>query len=92
MLVFACPRWTRMLVGVSAVVVCVGAAAVWRWRMRRRGLPGSGWRCRLLRLDPGALVGGNTQVASVAGARVVGVPGRVNFMLGLAAPPADRRR
>jgi hypothetical protein len=39
---------------------------------------------RLLRLDPGALVGGNTQVASVAGARLVGVPGRPNFMLGLA--------
>ncbi len=40
---------------------------------------------RLLRLDPGALVGGNTQVASVAGARLVGVPGRVNFILGLGA-------
>ena len=85
MLVFACPRWTRMLVGVSAVVACVGAAAGVALEDAEAGSARERLASRLLRLDPGALVGGNTQVASVAGARVVGVPGRVNFMLGLAA-------
>jgi hypothetical protein len=40
---------------------------------------------RLLRLDPGARLGGNTQVAADAGARLFGVPRRTNFMLGLGA-------
>jgi hypothetical protein len=38
---------------------------------------------RLLRLDPGARLGGNTQVATVAEARLSGVPGRMNVMVGL---------
>ena len=74
-----------MLVGVSAVVACVGAAAGVALEDAEAGSARERLASRLLRLDPGALVGGNTQVASVAGARVVGVPGRVNFMLGLAA-------
>ena len=82
MLVFACPRWTRMLVGVLAAVAVVGAAA---GAALEDAEASSRERLatRLLRLDPGALVGGNTQVASSAGARLVGVPGRVNFMIGL---------
>jgi hemolysin type calcium-binding protein len=84
MLVFACPRWRRMLVGASALVVaCVGAAAGMALEDAAAGSSRERLAIRLLRLDPGALVGGNTQVASVAGARLVGVPGRVNFMIGL---------
>ena len=84
MLVFACLRWSRMLVGVLAVVVVVGAAAAVVLEDAQAGLSDRDrLAIRLLRLDPGALVGGNTQVASVAGARLVGVPGRVNFMIGL---------
>ena len=45
--------------------------------------PQPGLLARLLRLDPGARLGGNTHVASGAQAVLVGVPGRVNFMIGL---------
>ena len=84
MLVFAWLRWTRMLVGSLAVVVVVGAAAAVVLEDAQAGFTDRDrLAMRLLRLDPGALVGGNTQVASVAGARLVGVPGRVNFILGL---------
>ena len=38
---------------------------------------------RLLRLDPGARLGANTQVATAAAARLSGVPGRVNVIVGL---------
>jgi RTX calcium-binding nonapeptide repeat (4 copies) len=86
MLAFACPRWTRMLVGGLAVVVVAAAAAPVLLDDAEAGLDDRDrLAMRLLRLDPGALVGGNTQVASVAGARLVGVPGRVNFMIGLGA-------
>jgi RTX calcium-binding nonapeptide repeat (4 copies) len=86
MLAFACPRWKRMLVGALAVVVVAAAAAPVLLDDAEAGLDDRDrLAMRLLRLDPGALVGGNTQVASVAGARLVGVPGRVNFMLGLGA-------
>lgn len=36
-----------------------------------------------MRLDPGAQVGGNSQVASAAGARLLGVPHRVNLHAGV---------
>ena len=36
---------------------------------------------RALRMDPGALVGGNTQVTAAPGQRLVGVALRPNFML-----------
>jgi RTX calcium-binding nonapeptide repeat (4 copies) len=45
--------------------------------------PGSGLVARLLRRDPAARLGGNTQVATGAGAVLAGVPGRVNFIIGL---------
>ena len=38
---------------------------------------------RLMRLDPGKPVGGKTRVATAPGQRLLGVPGRVNFMMGL---------
>ena len=72
-----------MLVGVLAVVAVVGAAAGAALEDSEAGFSRERLATRLLRLDPGALVGGNTQVASSAGARLVGVPGRVNFMIGL---------
>jgi hypothetical protein len=73
-------RATWVLVGALAVgLVFVGGA--------QAGTPGQKGRERLadllLRRDPGALVGGNTQVATAAGARVFGVPGRVNFIMAL---------
>jgi Ca2+-binding RTX toxin-like protein len=40
---------------------------------------------RALRLDPGARLGGNTQVATARGARLFGVPRRVNFMVAFGA-------
>jgi hypothetical protein len=84
MFCLVCARWTRMLVGASAAVVVVGGAAAGVvLEDAQAGIARDRLAVRLLRLDPGALVGGNTQVASVAGARLVGVPGRVNFMLGL---------
>ena len=45
--------------------------------------PESGLAARLLRLDPGARLGANTQLATAEGAVLAGVPGRVNFMMGL---------
>ena len=45
--------------------------------------PQPGLLARLLRLDPGARLGGNTHVATASKAVLVGVPGRVNFMIGL---------
>jgi hypothetical protein len=73
-------RGTWVLLGALAVgLVFVGAA--------RAGAPGEKGRerlaDRLLRRDPGAAVGGNTQVATAVGARVFGVPGRMNFIMAL---------
>jgi hypothetical protein len=73
-------RVTWVLVGALAVgLVFVGGA--------QAGAPGENGRerlaDRLLRRDPGAAVGGNTQVATAVGARVFGVPGRVNFIMAL---------
>jgi hypothetical protein len=38
---------------------------------------------RLMRLDPGKQLGGNTQVGTGAGQHLLGVPGRVNFIMAL---------
>jgi hypothetical protein len=84
MVAVAFPRRTRTLIGALAVMVCVGAAVP--------AVPGNAGAssdrdrlaARLLRLDPAARVGGNTQVAAPAGTTLVGVRGRVNFILGLA--------
>jgi RTX calcium-binding nonapeptide repeat (4 copies) len=85
MLACGCLCWTRMLVGVLALLSGVGAAAAVVDDAQAGLTDRDRLAIRLLRLDPGALVGGNTQVASVAGARLVGVPGRTNFILGLGA-------
>jgi hypothetical protein len=75
---------TRMLVGALAVMVCAGAAVPGVLGNAAASGDKDERAARLLRLDPAARVGGNTQVATPAGAGLVGVPGRVNFMLGLA--------
>jgi Ca2+-binding RTX toxin-like protein len=84
MLAVAFPRRTRAVIGVLAVVIGVGAVVP--------VVVGKGWASsgrdglatRLIRLDPGARLGANTQVATAAGARLAGVRGRVNFIIGLA--------
>jgi Ca2+-binding RTX toxin-like protein len=84
MLAVAFPRRTRAVIGVLAVVIGVGAVVP--------VVVGKGWAssgrdglvARLIRLDPGARLGANTQVATAAGARLAGVRGRVNFIIGLA--------
>jgi RTX calcium-binding nonapeptide repeat (4 copies) len=78
MLPVAFPRRTRTLIGTLAAVTCAVATVP--------GMASAGTdelAAGLIRLDPGARLGGNTQVATAARARVSGVRGRVNFMMGL---------
>jgi RTX calcium-binding nonapeptide repeat (4 copies) len=84
MLAIASPRWTRFLVGALAGLICAGVAAPAAGQMDGRTGKAK-LRDLLLRRDPGALVGGSTQVATAADAVVVGVPGRTNFIMGLEA-------
>jgi len=79
----AFPGWVRALVGVLAAMIGVGVVVP---AALGRAAASSGkdkLAVRLIRLDPGARRGGNTQVATAVGARLVGVPGRVNYMIGL---------
>jgi Ca2+-binding RTX toxin-like protein len=80
MLVVRFGRRSRVLVGSSAVAICLTGAAP---ALAVRAAASDGLAAQLLRLDPGARNGGNTQVASAAEATLVGAPGRVNFMIGL---------
>jgi RTX calcium-binding nonapeptide repeat (4 copies) len=77
------PRGSRVVLGALAVAVC--AAAIVPAALGRAGAPSARERlaARVMRLDPGARIGGNTQVATAPGARLVGVPHRVNFMVAL---------
>jgi hypothetical protein len=77
------PRGARALPAAFAVVVCAGLVAP--AALGRVGASSGRDRlaARVMRLDPGALIGGNTQVATAAGARLFGVPRRVNFMIAL---------
>jgi hypothetical protein len=69
-------RQTYGALGLAAGVVLLGLLAP--------AADGAGdRRARLLQLDPGSRLGANTQVATEAGVRLVGVPGRTNFMVGL---------
>jgi RTX calcium-binding nonapeptide repeat (4 copies) len=83
MLAVAFPRGTRALVGALAVMACLGAAVPAVLGNAVASPDRDARAARLLALDPAARVGGNTQVATPAGVGLVGVPGRVNFMLGL---------
>jgi hypothetical protein len=83
MIAVAFPRRTRVLVGASAVAIGVGAAVPAVLGNAGAKSDRDGLAARLLRLDPGARLGGNTQVATATRARLTGVRGRVNFMIGL---------
>ena len=79
---------TRFFVGASAPVIAAATLVL--------ALPGDAWAGagnerlakRLLKRDPGAAVGGKTQVATAEGAVLRGKPGRINFMMAL----GDRQR
>jgi hypothetical protein len=81
MLAVAFPHGTRLLVGVLATLVCAGAAAP---AVLAQKPSKSKLAALLLKRDPGARVGGSTQVATDPGEVLHGVPGRTNFMMGLA--------
>jgi RTX calcium-binding nonapeptide repeat (4 copies) len=71
----------RVLVVVSALALLCPLVPVAMGNGDGDGRDRLAWR--LLRLDPGARIGGNTQVAATPGVRLQGVPRRVNFILGL---------
>jgi hypothetical protein len=81
----ASPRRARLLVGTAVVMVGVAVMVSAASGRERPSASGGELAARLVRLDPGARVGGNTQVATAAGARVLGVGGRVNFVVALGA-------
>ncbi len=83
MLAVAFRRGKRALVGTSAVVICLGAAVPALLGNAGAALDRDELAARLMRLDPGARVGGNTQVATAARAHVSGAQRRVNFIIGL---------
>jgi Ca2+-binding RTX toxin-like protein len=75
--------WARGGMVALALVVCAGVIAP-------AALGGSAARsdreqlaAKLMRRDPGALVNGNTQVATKAGEHLFGAPHRINFMVAL---------
>ncbi|MBV8988868.1 MAG: hypothetical protein JO372_09950 [Solirubrobacterales bacterium] len=76
-------RGVRVFWGALAVVIGVGVAVP----VALGGVGSSSARnklaARLMRLDPGKPVGGKTQVATAPRQRLVGAPGRVNFMMAL---------
>jgi RTX calcium-binding nonapeptide repeat (4 copies) len=84
MVAVALPRMAPALVAAFALAMMMPSVST---ALETGGAGDGGDRAvkRLLRLDPGARLGGNTQVAADAGARLFGVPRRTNFMLGLGA-------
>ena len=72
-------------IGTPSVTITYTAAA--RTRPGAFNLTSNSSRARLaarlMRLDPGKPVGGNTQVGTAPGQRLVGVPARVNFIMAL---------
>jgi hypothetical protein len=85
MLAIGVRRAMWAVVGASAVAFCVVGLIV--AVTARAGSPRESERqklaARLMQLDPGAPVGGNTQVVTAPGARLTAVPGRANFMMAL---------
>ena len=82
-------RRTCRVVGTLAALVCASAAvpasggAQDLSRERQASEPKKRLAALLLRRDPGARVGGSTQVATTPAASILGVPGRTNFMMAL---------
>ncbi len=71
-----------LVVGLAVAIALSGSVAA---PAEQAGADRAGDKlaARLLQLDPGARLGGNTQVATAEEALLAGVPGRVNFILGL---------
>jgi RTX calcium-binding nonapeptide repeat (4 copies) len=84
MLAVAFPGRTRALVGALASVICAGTAATVVLEDAGASPGRDRLAARLMRLDPAARLGGNTQVATAVRGHVSGVRGRVNFIIGLA--------
>jgi hypothetical protein len=83
MVAVARSRVAWALVAAFALALMVPAVST---ALERDGAGGGDRLVRgLLRLDPGARLGGNTQVVAATGSRLFGVPRRTNFMLGLGA-------
>jgi hypothetical protein len=83
MLAVGFARRLTVLVGALAAASCLAAAIPALVERAAARIATDRFAERLLRLDPGARVGGNTQVATAAEAVLVGVSGRMNFMMGL---------
>ena len=84
MLALAFPRRTLLVVGASATLICGATAASAQPPSPKKALLDR-LAAKLLQRDPGARVGGSTQVATTPGATVVGVPGRMNFVMALSS-------
>lgn len=72
--------WTLVVLAATVMLALPGHARAGGGNERLAKL--------LLKRDPGAAVGGKTQVATAAGAVLRGKPGRINFMMAL----GDRQR
>jgi Ca2+-binding RTX toxin-like protein len=80
--VLARPVSSRLLV-VVALVVAGAALALMATPAAQATVANGRLAQLLLRRDPGARVGGDTQVATADGTVLLGVPGRINFMMAL---------
>jgi hypothetical protein len=79
---------TRLLVGALAIVIAAATLVLALPGDARARAGNERLAKRLLKRDPGAAVGGKTQVATAAGAVLRAKPGRINFMMAL----GDRQR
>jgi hypothetical protein len=81
MLAVTFPGRTQTLIGALAAVICAGVAAPAVLGKGGASPDADELAGRLIRLDPGARLGGNTQLATATRARISGVRNRVNFMM-----------
>jgi hypothetical protein len=78
----------RLLIGASVGVIAAATLVLALPEEARAGAGNERLAKRLLQRDPGAAVGGKTQVATAAGAVLRAKPGTINFMMAL----GDRQR
>src|SRR5436305_1559908 len=83
MIRLAFPSGARALLGILAVLIGVAVVVPAARGGMRSSASIAKLAARVMRRDPGKEVGGNTQVATAAGRRLLGVPDRVNFMMAL---------
>ena len=76
-------RETRVLFGALAVVISVAVVVPAALGAASSSSALDKLAARLRRLDPGKRVGGDTQVGTAPGQRLVGRPGRANFIIAL---------